>query len=110
MQHQKGLPVPRSSTVTSTGPIPATLRVLVVDTADVVISCLLAAPAYSGRSFVGSRQACPADSVGVVGGRDGGVTGHHLDGGFGRQGLTCGDHVAEIVEVLHVEVGRKGVE
>ena len=49
-------------------------------------------------------------SVGVVGGRDSGVAGHHLDRRHGRERLTLGDHVAEVSEVLHVEVRGKGVD
>ncbi len=62
--------------------------------------------ALSG-SFSLARSAV---SVGVFSGRHRCVVGHDFYCGFGREGLSCGDHVAEVSEVLDVEVRRKGVE
>src|SRR5258708_25174758 len=46
----------------------------------------------------------------AVCGRSGGVTAHHLGARRGSQRLAVGDHRAQITEVLHVEIGREGVQ
>src|SRR5258708_25308110 len=46
----------------------------------------------------------------AVCGRSGGVTAHHLGARRGSQRLAVGDHRAQITEVLHVQIGREGVQ